>query len=341
MAGGWAGTVDQRIDRDVLPSKPTVLTVMLGMNDGGYKPFDAMGLARYKDGMEHILTRVSAAHPTARVTVLRPGAFDDVSRPKAFPGGYDDVLRRHGCVAEGLGRARGATIVDMRTALNGALAKLVASSPDLAPHLIPDRIHPSRAGHYVMGAALLRAWRAPEIVTSVEIDAAAATVGATVRTSVTDLRRTAGTLRWSQADRALPLPLKPGDADVALAERAGARLLDLHRQMLKVTGLADGRYTIRIDSRSIATVTAANLATGVNLSAYENPMVDRAVPALWLIPEPHEITKLCRRLLVAGPTDPRIVDAVAVLHERRLADIRSAHEQLKPGTHAYEIVATE
>ena len=116
---------------------------MLGMNDGGYKPFDAMGLARYKDGMEHILSRVGAALPGVRFTVLKPGAYDDVTRPVSFPGGYDDVSRRHGCVAEGLGRARGATIVDMRTALNDSLRKLRTEAPDLAPLLIPDRVHPS------------------------------------------------------------------------------------------------------------------------------------------------------------------------------------------------------
>jgi len=287
--------------------------------------------------MEHILTRVSEASPPVRFTILKPGAFDDVSRPKAFPGGYDDVLRRHGCVAEGLGRARGATIVDTRTVLNDALRKLMAESPDLGPLLIPDRVHPSRAGHYVMGAALLRAWKAPEIVTSVAIDSATATVGAVERTSVSGLQRAAETLRWTQADRALPLPLKPADADVALAVRAGARLLDLNRQMLRVTGLAEGRYSIRIDGHAVATVTSVELAGGVNLSAFENPMMDEARPALWLIPEPHEITKVWRRLVVSEAKDARGRETANALLERRTAETRAAREQLKPKAHAYEI----
>src|ERR1700680_2087081 len=33
-AGGGGGPIDGRLQRDVLPYKPTVLTIMLGMNDG-------------------------------------------------------------------------------------------------------------------------------------------------------------------------------------------------------------------------------------------------------------------------------------------------------------------
>ena len=38
VRGGGAGPIDVRLERDVIALKPTVVTVMLGMNDGGYKP---------------------------------------------------------------------------------------------------------------------------------------------------------------------------------------------------------------------------------------------------------------------------------------------------------------
>src|ERR1700730_15390123 len=40
VTGGAAGTIDVRLRRDVRPYRPTVITVLLGMNDGGYSPFD-------------------------------------------------------------------------------------------------------------------------------------------------------------------------------------------------------------------------------------------------------------------------------------------------------------
>src|SRR5215468_5499364 len=36
VSGGGGGPIDVRLQRDVLPYKPTVVTIMLGMNDGSY-----------------------------------------------------------------------------------------------------------------------------------------------------------------------------------------------------------------------------------------------------------------------------------------------------------------
>ena len=40
VTGGGGGPIDVRLQRDVLTYKPTVLTIMLGMNDGRYRAFD-------------------------------------------------------------------------------------------------------------------------------------------------------------------------------------------------------------------------------------------------------------------------------------------------------------
>src|SRR5262245_31903124 len=37
VSGGWMGPIDERLPRDLFSRKPTVITVMLGMNDGGYQ----------------------------------------------------------------------------------------------------------------------------------------------------------------------------------------------------------------------------------------------------------------------------------------------------------------
>src|SRR5277367_3768257 len=39
--GGAGGPIDTRLTRDVLAYRPTVVTVMLGMNDGAYRAFDS------------------------------------------------------------------------------------------------------------------------------------------------------------------------------------------------------------------------------------------------------------------------------------------------------------
>src|SRR5882762_11998158 len=40
VSGGGGGPIDVRLQRDVYPYKPTVVTIMLGMNDGRYRAFD-------------------------------------------------------------------------------------------------------------------------------------------------------------------------------------------------------------------------------------------------------------------------------------------------------------
>src|SRR5262249_36886356 len=40
VTGGGGGPIDLRLERDVIAYKPTVVTVMLGMNDASYHPFD-------------------------------------------------------------------------------------------------------------------------------------------------------------------------------------------------------------------------------------------------------------------------------------------------------------
>src|SRR5512146_2824116 len=40
VTGGGGGPIDVRLKRDVLAYQPTVMTIMLGMNDGRYRAFD-------------------------------------------------------------------------------------------------------------------------------------------------------------------------------------------------------------------------------------------------------------------------------------------------------------
>ena len=40
VTGGGGGPIDDRLKRDVFTYKPTVMTIMLGMNDGRYRALD-------------------------------------------------------------------------------------------------------------------------------------------------------------------------------------------------------------------------------------------------------------------------------------------------------------
>ena len=84
VSGGGNGPVDVRLDRDVLAYSPTAITIMLGMNDAEYRPFDAEIFEKYAAGYGHILDTIKARAPKARVTLLEPSPYDDVTRPEEF-----------------------------------------------------------------------------------------------------------------------------------------------------------------------------------------------------------------------------------------------------------------
>src|SRR5438477_4878508 len=52
VSGGGGGPIDVRLPRDVFAYKPTVMTIMLGMNDASYRKFDEPIFDKFKTGYE-------------------------------------------------------------------------------------------------------------------------------------------------------------------------------------------------------------------------------------------------------------------------------------------------
>ncbi len=310
--GGWAGSIDVRLDRDVIAYKPTVVTVMLGMNDGNYKAFDQPNYDAYTQGLRRIVARLKEALPGVRLTLIQPSPFDDVTRPPNFPEGYNGVLKKYGAFVLELGKAEGATVVDLNTPVVDGLLKVNKTNAPLARQIVPDRVHPGAAGHLVMGAALLRAWNAPPAVTRVEIDGTAAHLVHAENTEVTGLAAKGPYLEWTQNDKALPLPVNFKDGEVELAQLAGAGLDALDQQVLKVTGLT-GRCEVLIDGGVVGKFTGQELATGVNLALYDTPMTKQAAPVGWHAGDHHDLELARRQLLVAGGSDAKMKDAAGAL----------------------------
>src|SRR5438128_12086252 len=96
VSGGAGGPIDVRLPRDVFAYKPTVMTIMLGMNDGSYRAFNPEIFHRYSSGFESIVQTVKQTLPGIRITAIQPSPYDDVTRAQTFPGGYNAVLVRYG-----------------------------------------------------------------------------------------------------------------------------------------------------------------------------------------------------------------------------------------------------
>ena len=183
VTGGGGGPIDQRLERDVFSEKPTVVTVMLGMNDGGYRATTDDIEQTYVKGYEHLLDSIREHVPGVRLTLLGPSPYDDVTRPVTFPGGYNTVMQHFADVDQSLADKYGAAFVNLNPPVVAAIRKADVADPKLAVLLLPDRVHPDPLAHWVMAKALLKGWHAPALVSDVTVDAHAGTVAQALNAS--------------------------------------------------------------------------------------------------------------------------------------------------------------
>jgi lysophospholipase L1-like esterase len=275
VSGGWAGSIDVRLPRDVIAYKPTVMTIMLGMNDGSYRGWDDGIFKTYSTGYQHIIDTVKRALPGIRITVIEPSPYDDVTRPPSIDDGYNAVLVRYGQFVKELGEREGLLVADLNSPVVSMLEKAKAEDPELAKSIIEDRVHPGPGGHLIMAAALLKAWNAPATVSKVEIDAAAGRVISADDTKITGLK--AGpSVAWTETDAALPMPVDMEDKATALSVRSSDFIAALDQEPLKVTGLSAARYTLTIDGEKVGSFTKEQFEEGVNLATLPTPMAKQA-----------------------------------------------------------------
>src|SRR6266540_2634267 len=129
VGGGGGGPIDLRLKRDVFAYKPTVMTIMLGMNDASYRAFDQNVFNTYATGYEKIVHDVKSTLPGIRMTLIQPSPFDDVTRKPNFEGGYNAVLVRYGEYLKQLAGKESLDVADLNTAVVNATKKAYSTDP--------------------------------------------------------------------------------------------------------------------------------------------------------------------------------------------------------------------
>ena len=270
VSGGYTGDRTVRLARDLFPHQPTVVTVMLGMNDGYYMPFNQKYLDAFEDGYHALIDSISAQTPSARVTLISPTPYDEVTRGTEFAH-YNDVVSRHAAFEKELATSAKLTFSDFDQSVTNLLRAGQLKNPELAALLVPDRIHPGEASHWVMAAELARSWGLSPIVSSVRIDASRVKATDVQRSTIDSLSEREGTLSWTQTDDALPLPLPLYDGMIQFVLKLST-LADMDQEILRVDGLTAAQYALKIDDHLIASFMREQLEAGINLALYATPM---------------------------------------------------------------------
>lgn len=283
VSGGGGGPVEVRVARDVVPYRPTVITIMLGMNDGAYRPFDEAIFEKYATGYRHLLDLIKGPLPKARLTLIQPSPYDDVTKAPGFPDGYNGVLIRYGAFVKEQATERKAGVADLNTEVVAMLVKANATDPAAAKNIIPDRVHPASAGHLIMAASLLKAWGAPSLISKIVIDGGATPqttpkTTQTERAKIENLTRTADSgLSWTAIEEALPFPLDLQDKTLELAVNSSDFVASLNQEILQVTNLTAPRYALQIDDTPVGEFSREEWAAGINLATRPTPMLAQSL----------------------------------------------------------------
>ncbi|MBV8707801.1 MAG: SGNH/GDSL hydrolase family protein [Acidobacteriaceae bacterium] len=347
VSGGGGGPIDVRLHRDVLPYKPTVMTIMLGMNDGLYRAETEETDKTFFTGYKHIVDTVKSDLPGIRITAIQPSPYDDVTRAPTFPGGYNEVLISFGKWISNYGKEAGLNVADLNTGVVQTLRKANELSPEEAQKIVPDRVHPGFSGHLIMAEQLLKSWNARSVVAAVTIDASAgkAKVISTEHASVSNLS-SGNTVSWNETDEALPLPFKEwqgmwGTGPMALVMRSSNVAEDLNNEPLKITGLKNGVYSLKIDGNTVGTFNNDELGRGVNLAILDTPMTKQAKQVYDLTVSHCDIHNQRWRTIqvpLTGYNLPQTEPAMQAADNLEQAVVQKRHEVGQPKAHQFEIV---
>jgi len=322
VIGNWAvSSEEQSLERDVYPFKPDVITIMLGMNDAEYRPFDQSIFDTYKKGYRYIIQQMQQHLPGVKIVLIEPSPWDDVTQTPSYPhnptnqsGGYNSTLLHYCKFVRQLGAEHHLMVVDFNTPVVNLLQEANKENHALAQKIIPGRVHPGPSGQMAMAQLLLKAWDAPATVTRVAITAGGK-VETSVNTEVSGLAATGQNITWTQKDKALPYPIMtlhstkwpqfPPDpfgrhrpeifwklpplegTEINPVAQLVARLMHMYESLdsetLKVTGLKSANYALKIDGNAVGTFSKAQLAQGINLARYDTPMMQQANKVLTLV----------------------------------------------------------
>lgn len=265
--------VRRGLDRDVLPLRPTVVTIKFGMNDHSYQPFREDIFRAYARSQDQLAQVLQASG--ARVAFLTPQPIEE-KRPDPDQDVRNLSLRKFSDGLKEVAEKRAARFVDQFDPYMKLMMGARASDP-AAFIGGGDAVHPGPAGHTLMAWAVLKNLEADAMVSRAEVDAGGGKVVAAERCSVRNLKVTGSTVTFDRLDEALPLPI---DARAAAALKLAPVLDELSRYELRVSGLPAGEYELKIDGEAVGKASRETLAKGWNLSQEAGPITRQSQKVL-------------------------------------------------------------
>ena len=338
-----------RMENDMVPWRPTVVTTCYGMNDGGYRPYAAWIGRNYETSTRRIQGRCKELG--MRMVVGGPGAVDTTSWKPDQPDAdrfYNDNLGKLSDIAGRLAAENGFVYANLHNLMMKVMADAKAAFGDEYIVCGRDGVHPVANGHLVMAYAFLKAM-------GLDGDIGTITVDLNGKTTATEGHRVVsakdGTVKLESTR--YPFCFYGGEQDPN-GTRSILRFLPFNRDLNRLTLLVKNLPAPAADvawGNAKQTFTREQLEAGVNLADafIENPFCEsfgqlNDIVANKQNRETHTILGFIphfRSLANGFPGDTEVAKAIDTLRtklfDRNAADAASARAAVKPVTHTIMI----
>ncbi len=309
VGGDCAWSMEDRMIYDIFPKKPTYLALTFGMNDTGYYDFykeNAQQLAEnnIKRSYESFkrIEKVLLEDKGLIKVLIGSSPYDETAKLKSeiFPK-KNEAMQKVVDFQRKAAQENGWGLVDFSRPMMDINQREQAKDSTFS--ICGDgRIHPDNDGHMVMAYLFLKAQgMANKKVAEVSIDAKKQKLETAENCEVSQLESDGNMLAFNYLAKALPYPLdtisrgwgnRKSQAD---ALKVIPFMKEFDQELLKVSGLQQGYYQLKIDGQLISTFSSDDLQNGINLAKFPNtPQYRQASSIMYLNDERFEIEKRLR-----------------------------------------------
>jgi lysophospholipase L1-like esterase len=317
------------LGRDVLPLKPTAVTIDFGMNDHAYQAFREDIFSAYVRSQSE-LAKVLEENG-ARVALVTPQPIED-KRPDPDKEVKNISLRKFSDGLKQVAAEKGALFVDEFDPYMAIMMNARANDPNAIVGG-GDAVHPGPPGHTLMAWAILKGLHAPALVSTAEIKVKneKAKTGSVKQCKIGRLKAEGDDISFDRFDVSLPMPI---DSRALPALKLAPILNDLSRYELKVTGLTAARYDVTIDGAPAGTVTKEELADGWNMTTADGPIAKQNAELLKLVFEKNNVFFERWRQVQLNPKRQAELPAL----DQKIADLEARiNEVRQPKPHHFEL----
>jgi len=303
ISGDVAGGVLTRMQKDILIHRPTVASVMIGMNDVNRELYAVKdhsndlekrkSLDVYKGRIEQIYDSLSAVG--CKLIFLTPSIYDQESSisPEKLVG-VNDALGICSEYIRDFSKKYKGTLVDYHAEMNKINRAGIKKDPNFGL-AGTDRVHPQLWGHFIMSYFFLKAIEKPSLVSAIEINSQSASKTKTSNCRVSNFDLQSGKLSFDCLENALPFPITD---DIQKALGIVPFSAEYNQELLKIKHLEAGKYMLIIDQDTIDSFSEKQLSEGINLTNYhQTPQFKQAMKVQKLSWERHQLISSKLRLM--------------------------------------------